>query len=150
MDKAFLLKQLAEKLKQTAEAARDADELACREAHQGAQRAVNLSRATRTRLDAAQAAWLAVNDFQPTFKARGAPAGLGSIVEIEDDSGGRTLLIAPAGAGEELTLADGDGFLHVVTPASPLGKALLGKRVRDSFDVTLRGEPVTCTVTYVG
>jgi transcription elongation GreA/GreB family factor len=151
MDKVYLLKQLVEKLRAISQGALKADEEALGEAKSGAQRAINLSRGTRMRLEAAQAAWMAVADFKLVPMKRGSPAGLGSIVEIEDEeSGGKTLFIAPAGAGEELTFADGDGFLNVVTLQSPLGRAVLGKRVNEAFDVMLRGEPVNGRVTFVG
>jgi transcription elongation GreA/GreB family factor len=51
---------------------------------------------------------------------------------VEDGDEGRTIFLAPAGAGIELTMPDGDGFVTVVTPASPLGKAVLGRRVGET------------------
>jgi transcription elongation GreA/GreB family factor len=149
MDKPFLLSQLTSKLKATADACLKADEEALGEAKSGAQRAVNLSRGTRMRLDAAQAAYIAVADFRLVPVKKGSPAGLGSIVEIEDGDMGKTVFIAPAGAGEELTFPDGDGFLTVVTPVSPLGRALIGKRVKDDFDVLHNGTVASWKVTYI-
>ena len=64
----------------------------------------------------------------------------GALVELEDGEGGKTLFMAPAGAGEELTGPGGDGFLHVVTPGSPIGKGLLGKKVGDVVEVMVKGE----------
>lgn len=140
MDKVFLTGQLAEKLKRIYEQALRAAEDARLEAKTGAPRAVNLAAATRTRLEAAQAAWEVVSDFKPVALKRGERIGLGALVELEDGEGGKTLFMAPAGAGEELTGPGGDGFLHVVTPGSPIGKGLLGKKVGDVVEVMVKGE----------
>ncbi|MGC4121188.1 MAG: GreA/GreB family elongation factor [Myxococcales bacterium] len=78
-----------------------------------------------------------------------ARVGLGAIVEVEDEEGGRTLFLAPVGAGEELTVPDGDGFLSVVTPYSPVGKAVLGKRCGETVEVKVAGEIRDLTITYV-
>ena len=40
----------------------------------------------------------------------------------------------------ELGFPGGDGFLHVVTPGSPIGKGLLGKKVGDVVEVMVKGE----------
>lgn len=149
MDKALLLAQLQEKLKAVAQQAlRFADDARV-EAKTGAPRAVNLAAATKQRAETALAALDALSDFVlPGPMKRAAPIGLGSIVEIEDGEGGKTLFVAPAGAGEELTGPDGDGFLHVVTPGSPMGRALMGKRVGDVLELTLAGEVTEWEVVY--
>ena len=81
----------------------------------------------------------------PRFDAT-TPIGLGAIIEAmgEDDAGSycRTFVMLPAGAGEELTGPDGDGLITVLTPSSPVGKAMLGKRAGDVAEVTIRGEPL--------
>ena len=140
MDKVFLTGQLADKLKRIYDQALRAAEDARTEAKTGAPRAVNLAAATRQRLEAAQAAWEAVTDFKPSALRRGERIGLGALVELEDGEGAKTLFMAPAGAGEELTGPGGDGFLHVVTPGSPIGKGLLGKKVGDVVEVMVKGE----------
>lgn len=140
MDKVFLTGQLAEKLKRIYEQALRAAEDARTEAKTGAPRAVNLAAATRTRLEAAQVAWQAVEDFKPVAMKKGERIGLGALVELEDGEDGKTLFVAPAGAGEELTGPGGDGFLHVVTPGSPIGKGLMGKKVGDVVEVMVKGE----------
>jgi transcription elongation GreA/GreB family factor len=140
MDKLHLTAQLGEKLRRVFQQAARADEDARQDARTGAPRAVNLAAATRARVEAARAAWEAVADFKPAPLKRGERIGLGALVEVEDGEGGKTLFVAPAGAGEELTGPDGDGFLHVVTPASPLGRGLLGKKVGDVVEVMVKGE----------
>jgi transcription elongation GreA/GreB family factor len=148
MDKVFLTSQLASKLKVIYEQALRAAEDARVEAKTGAPRAVNLAAATRQRLEAAQAAWEAVADFKPSAMKKGERIGLGALVELEDGEGGKTLFMAPAGAGEELTGPGGDGFLHVVTPGSPIGKGLLGKKVGDVVEVMVKGELTEWEVVF--
>jgi transcription elongation GreA/GreB family factor len=88
----------------------------------------------------------------PRFERRG-PVGLGAIVDVrtEDESGydERTFFLLPVGAGTELTGPGGDGFLSVITPASPVGRALLGRRAGDCVEVTLAGEVHEWTVLEV-
>ena len=50
----------------------------------------------------------------------------------------------------ELTGPGGDGFLSVVTAASPIGRAVLGRRVGDSFEVVVEGNAREWTITWVG
>jgi transcription elongation GreA/GreB family factor len=139
MDKAALVAQLAARLKDIFDQAARSAEDARLDAKSGASRAVNLAKGTRQRLEAAEAAWAAVAEFQPKPLERGR-IGLGAIVDVQDEESGKTLFLAPAGAGEELTGPGGDGFLQVVTPGSPLGKALLGKKAGDVVEVTVKGE----------
>lgn len=150
MDKAFLIAQLTSKLKTLSDQTLRFAEDARVDAKTGAQRAVNLAAGTRIQLERAQAAWMAVADFKAGPLKKGERIGLGSLVEVEDGEGGKTLFIAPAGAGEELTGPGGDGFLQVVTPGSPLGKGLLGKRVGDVVEVMVKGEPVDWNIVWAG
>ena len=64
-------------------------------------------------------------------------------VATEDDEGSweRTFIVLPVGAATELEGPGGDGFITVITPASPVSKALMGRRVGDLVDVTIRREP---------
>ena len=88
----------------------------------------------------------------PRF-GRTSPVALGAIVDVatEDDDGPaeRTFFMLPAGAGSELTGPDGDGFLSVITPASPVGRALMGRRAGETAEVTLAGEVREWTVLDV-
>lgn len=60
----------------------------------------------------------------------------GALVTLVDDDGRRTMyLLAPAGGGEKL--ASGEGEVLVLTPQSPLGAALAGKRCGDAVEVAL-------------
>jgi transcription elongation GreA/GreB family factor len=148
MDKHLLTQQLVAKLKQIYEQALRADDDARLDAKSGASRAVNLASATGKRLEAARSAWALVADFKAVPLRKGDKIGLGALVELEDGQGGKTVFVAPAGAGEELTGPGGDGFLHVVTPGSPIGKGLLGKRVGDVVEVMVKGELTEWEIVY--
>ena len=70
---------------------------------------------------------------------------------MEDEAGGgQTLFLAPVGAGEELIAPGGDGFFTVVTPKSPIGSAVLGKREGEAASARIRGELREWTVVWVG
>jgi len=95
-----------------------------------------------------------------TFAGRGLPAfsnrsaiGLGAVIEASCDDGdnefARTFVMFPVGAGEELTGPDGDGIITVVTPGSPVGKAMLGKRAGEVAEVTIKREPLEWEILEV-
>lgn len=67
----------------------------------------------------------------------GDPIRAGALVRlaIEDDE--RVVLIVAQGGGTALEV-DGVG-VTVVTPSSPLGRALLGRREGDDFELEIRG-----------
>lgn len=110
-----------------------------------------LARGQRLRAEQARMQLAAVESFHPRPIRRGGRVDVGAVVEIEDtDSGvGRTFLLAPAGAGVELAGPGGDGFLSVVTPSSPMGKAVIGQEVGDCFDITVGGETRSWEITWV-
>ncbi|MDY0191481.1 MAG: GreA/GreB family elongation factor [Desulfuromonas sp.] len=63
------------------------------------------------------------------------PILLSALVEIEFDTGDRrTIFIAPAAGGMKIRCAD-TVVVNVITPESPLARALLGQRTGDSFAV---------------
>jgi len=148
MDKTFLLQQLGEKLRHAVALSHRASQDAREDARSGAARAVNLALGHGQRSSATREALDALETFRPAALRRGEAIGLGAIVEVEDGDSGRTLFLAPVGAGEELTGPDGDGLFQVVTPASPFGRAVLGKRVGDVVEVPIRGEPTEWTITF--
>lgn len=65
------------------------------------------------------------------------PIALGALVTVEDDEQAQTVFLAPHGGG----LVLGAGRIRVVTPASPLGRALLGSRSGDECVIRI-GERV--------
>ena len=161
MNKADLIAQLRDQLEATARAARATHDAAAMEAREGATpdekredaRAAHQlgtiggAQAKRARQAQAEA------DALAAFRPDGAfpRVALGAIVEIEDEDRGegRTFFLAPAGAGITLSGPGGDGLLSVVTPASPIGRAVIGKRTGEVVDVTVDGELREWQITYV-
>ncbi len=164
IDKRDLVQQLVRQLEASARAALAARDAAAAEARDGAtpdekredaraaHQLQSFGRASQGRAKQALAEADVVSAFRPPPLPETAPIALGAVVEIEDcDSGeGRTFFLAPAGAGITLTGPGGDGHLSVVTPASPIGRAVLGRRTGDAIDVTVDGDLREWEITYVG
>ena len=162
MDKQALLDQLFNRLRTNAQGAARASDAYAQEAREGATPAerrndarvalenAGLALSQSKRADRARADLSALDGFRPNSFSPQAAIGLGAIVEVEDEEGGRTFFLAPAGAGEELSGPDGDGFLSVVTPASPVGQAVLGRKAGECVAVTVKGEVRDWTITFVG
>ncbi len=77
------------------------------------------------------------------FDAR--PAALGALVTVDEDGVESTLLLAPGGGGARLA----GGTVQVVTPPSPLGRALLGKQAGEEAEVVVAGKTRTMQVVRV-
>ncbi|CAG1006215.1 hypothetical protein MYXO_03453 [Myxococcaceae bacterium] len=163
MEKGFLVAQLVEKLRASARAAEAASDAAAEEARDGAtpaerredsRTALEFSRMARAQALRASELRNAIDvlaGFHPAPIARGARVALGALVEIEDEAGeGQTLFLAPVGAGEEIHGPGGDGFFKVVTPNSPIGGALIGRREGESVAVKIRGELREWTLVWIG
>lgn len=168
LDKHTLLDQLAERLQHSDKVAHRA-ELEAREAARslatesekkedgraaieyGSLASGQAARARRVQEELQALAAFGEKDL-PRFPRQG-PVGLGAIVDVstEDEEGfaERTFFLLPVGAGTELTGPGGDGFLSVITPASPVGRALMGRRAGDTVEVTLAGEVREWTVLEV-
>lgn len=71
---------------------------------------------------------LALRTFTPS-----SVVALSALVTIDEDD--QLFFIAPAGGGGVLA-----GGVQVVTPSSPLGRALLGKRIDDEVELQLPGK----------
>ena len=72
-----------------------------------------------------------------------AKVAVGALVTVEEDERERQLFVAAHGGG----LALGD--VTVVTPTSPMGRALLGKVIDDECEVHAAGAQRTLVVTEV-
>lgn len=161
MDKSELVAQLVRQLEASARAALASRDAAAHEAKEGAtpdekrddaRAAHQLASLGRAQQHRAQQA-LADVDQLATFRPKPCSAiAIGAVVEVEDaDTGeGRTFFLAPVGAGMTLTGPGGDGHLSVATPASPIGRAVLGKQEGDVVDVTVEGDCREWMITYVG
>ncbi len=65
------------------------------------------------------------------------PIGPGALVRVLVDDAPRVFLVSPYGGGRSLRI---DGTeITVVAPATPVGSALVGKRVGDDFELALKG-----------
>ena len=59
-----------------------------------------------------------------------------ALVELGHEGKSLFYLLMPKGGGMSLTFAD--KLIQVVTPLAPMGRALLGKRVGDEFEVSIQ------------
>ena len=69
---------------------------------------------------------------------------VGALIEAEEDEAKVSFFLAPEGGGTRLK-----GGVQVVTPASPLGRALLGKRAGDEVELKLAGKTRVLSVLDV-
>lgn len=75
------------------------------------------------------------------------PIGISALVTLEGEEGVRVLFLAPAGGGERITVSGVE--VHVVTPSSPLGRALVGARAGDVVTFPRGGREDEATVLAV-
>jgi len=72
---------------------------------------------------------LLLRDYDP---ARGVQVS--NLVTLEDEDGGQQLLfLGPEAAG--LKIGEGDGLVTVITPRSPLGQLLVGRKIDDEVSL---------------
>lgn len=71
--------------------------------------------------------------LSPRAWAPNAAIALGALVSLDDGERIRWYLLAPAGAG--VVLERPGTTIRVVTPQSPIGRALVGKRAGDGFEL---------------
>ncbi|HUH03934.1 MAG TPA: GreA/GreB family elongation factor [Kofleriaceae bacterium] len=162
MDKKILVEQIRSQLQQASRIACMATEDAAAEAMNGAtpgEKTLDarvaieygqMAKAQARRAQAVAGELAQLESFHPGPARRA--VDIGAVVEVEDDESGegRTFFLAPVGAGLTLTGPGGDGVLSVVTPASPIGKAVLGRKTGDVVDVTVKGNVREWLITYVG
>jgi len=73
---------------------------------------------------------LALREFGPK-----ASIAMSALVTVDEDGTELVVFLSPAGGGNVLA-----GGVQVVTPSSPLGRALLGKKVDDNVELQLPGK----------
>lgn len=160
-----LIEQLRHRLTQDAaiaaragaQAAEAAKEASPRSERKAAMAYSNLAHAQGNRVEKTRDALRQLDSMAqrrlPRFSNK-TPIGVGAIIEAlgEDDNGeyARTFVMLPVGAGEELTGPNGDGIIHVLTPQSPVGRAMFGKRAGDIAEVMVRREPFDWEILEVG
>jgi transcription elongation GreA/GreB family factor len=161
MDKTELVAQLVKQLTTSARAALASRDAAAAEARDGAtpdekredaraaHQLQSMGKAQQKRAQQALADADALATFRPAPMKPAAKIAVGAIEDAESGEG-RTFFLAPVGAGMTLSGPGGDGHLSVVTPASPIGRAVLGKITGDVVDVTVEGDVREWQITYVG
>lgn len=85
---------------------------------------------------------LPLRDFGPTD-----PIELGALVELETKAGGVCYFLGPRAGGTEIV--QGRREVLIITPQSPLGQQLVGKKQGDEWDPQLGGMRGTCRVASV-
>ncbi len=142
--KAALRRELQAKLAEMLATAREAHAAAVEGATHGESRAENdkdtrgleqsyLARGQAARVAELETAALLVARLPIEPWPPDAPIAVGALVTVSEGDATTRYLMAAGGGGVRL---DG-GKVHVVTPTSPIGGALAGKRVSD--ETTLRG-----------
>jgi len=145
MRKAELVRELRAALAAALDAARAAHAAALEGATHTESRAENdkdtrgleqsyLARGQAQRVAELEAAVAELGVFAPRAFAAGAAIAMGALITADEDGEPRHLFVAPHGGGSVVA-----GSVHVVTPASPLGRALLGKRAGDDVEIALPG-----------
>ena len=72
------------------------------------------------------------------------PAAISAVVTVDEDGGEHRFFLVPHGGGSVLV-----GGIQVVTPSSPLGRALLGRRIDDEIEVKLPGKTRALVITAI-
>jgi len=76
------------------------------------------------------------------------PIRLTALVQLEDEEGNvRRLFLGPNEGG--MKIADEEGEIVVITPVSPLGRSLLGRRAGDELQAGDAAEATTYTIVSV-
>jgi len=99
-----------------------------------------LARGQATRIEELRAGVEAISALTTRAFEANDPVALGALATLSDanaeaSSDAFTVLVAPHGGGNRLA----EGRVRVVTPISPLGRALLGKRVGELIEVNAGG-----------
>jgi len=72
------------------------------------------------------------------------PAAITAVVTVDEEGAEHRFFLVPHGGGSVLA-----GGIQVVTPSSPLGRALLGKKIDDEIEVTLPGKTRSLVITAI-
>lgn len=93
-----------------------------------------LARGQATRVVQLRADLTQLERLRPRPYSEDSKLGLSAIVELEDPDGAHQLyFLVPSGAGE--VIDSSRGLVKVVTPESPLGRALVGARLGDDIEL---------------
>jgi transcription elongation GreA/GreB family factor len=104
-----------------------------------------LARGEAARVEEMREGLVAVKAMGVRAIGEGEPVTVGALVATEQQGASVVLLLAPSGGGTRLA----GGAVQVVTPQSPLGRALLGKRTGDDFELVVGGRSREISVLSV-
>jgi transcription elongation GreA/GreB family factor len=94
-----------------------------------------LARGEAMRVEEMREGLVAVKAMGVRAVGEGDAVTVGALVATGQQGSRVVLLLAPSGGGTRLA----GGGVQVVTPQSPLGRALLGKRAGDEFELVVAG-----------
>ncbi len=107
-----------------------------------------LARGLAERVAQLRAALVRLEGFAPAPFPEEAAIGIGALVSLEDDLGNEIVhFLVPVAAGEKL--GDPASPIVSVSPESPLGQELIGRRVDESFEFELPRGRVEATILAV-
>lgn len=146
MDKAALIRCIIEQLENdrrvTADALKAAHEAATHEESKAENKydtrgleAAYLADGQRKRLHELEAAVMAYRNL--VLEPMEGKVRLGAFVSLDADGGRKDLFLGPDAAGLKIRQATDE--ILVITPLSPLGKALLGAQEGDEVDIVVAG-----------
>ncbi len=104
-----------------------------------------LARGEALRLEELRSALAELQSMLPRPCAAGGPVGLGAVVATEEEGEEALFWLAPCGGGTRLA----GGSIQVLTPKSPLGRALLGAYPGDECEVQLAGRKRVLRVVVI-
>lgn len=107
-----------------------------------------LAGAQAARAEALVVAIEGLDSFRPrSFEQPDAQVQVGACVQVDDGESTRCYFLSPVGGGTKLHV---DGRIWwVLSPSSPLGRLLLGKRAGDAVEHLVRGESVELELVEV-
>jgi len=107
-----------------------------------------LARGLAERVEVLRDGVTALAALRPRAFAARDPLAVGALAGLEDGDGtASVVLLAPAGGGERIEI--GGVVVLVLTPGSPLGAALAGRRLGDDVEVALPGGRRSLTIEWV-
>jgi transcription elongation GreA/GreB family factor len=104
-----------------------------------------LARGEALRVEALRTALTEVRAMTVRAFAENEPVALGALVRTDERGEAALVWLAPHGGGCRLA----QGSVQVVTPKSPFGRALLGKRADEECEVVLAGKTRTLTIACI-
>lgn len=152
MDKTRLLKHILDELESVYQGAVDAAMLAYNTATHGENVAENkydtlgleaayLAQGQAQRVDECAADLSAFKGLTATGFSQSEPVAIGALVTIKDGPRSeQSLFLGPAAGGLKFTFQQKD--IMIITPAAPLGKALMGHFVNDDIEVNVGDQKI--------